>query len=167
MGVQCPFGAISSKPTAWAHFGVDLLDMPSECPHPKRTGFSQTYGTAIVKRHHPTSGTAAYSSIQKTRNSVDSKPLGAKTFVSGTLVACPVLLARYLVAKLFFVICSVSRSSLGKSAVTPKDPPPRPVARYSFSEKVQWMKPLRGTVGRTAERGCRRVSDRWLEEHRG
>ena len=46
---------------------------------------------------------------------------------------------------------SVFRTSLGKPDATPKDPPPREVARYSFSEKVQWMNPLRGTVGPTEQ----------------
>ena len=35
-GVQCPFGALSSKPTSWLYFMVDLEDMPSVCPHPMR-----------------------------------------------------------------------------------------------------------------------------------
>lgn len=92
-----------------------------------------------------------YSSVQNICNSGGSKPWEPKTFVSCTLAAYPVLLVRYLVAKPFHAICSVARLSLGKSADTPKDPPPPPVARYSYSEKVQWMTPLRGPVAPTAK----------------
>ena len=121
MGVQCPSDAVSSKPTARAHFGVDLQDMPTKCPHPKRTWFSQTDDAAIIKRHRPTSGTEVYSPVQNTPNSGDSEPWKPKTFVSGTLAAYPVILVRYSVAKLFHAICSITRSALGKSADTPKD----------------------------------------------
>ena len=31
IGVQCTFGALSSKPTSWVSYGVDLHDMPKEC----------------------------------------------------------------------------------------------------------------------------------------
>ena len=32
-GVQCPFEGLSSKPTAWLHFNIDLADMPKKCSH--------------------------------------------------------------------------------------------------------------------------------------
>lgn len=49
MVVQCAFGAVSSKPTAWVHFGVDLQDMPSKRPRSKRAWLSQTNDTAVIK----------------------------------------------------------------------------------------------------------------------
>ena len=58
---------------------------------------------------------------------------------------------RYLVAKLSSAISSTIRTSRGKSVDATKETPPKPVARSSFSEKVQWMNPLRGTVGPTAK----------------
>ena len=36
-GEQCPFYFVSSKPTAWVHYLVELAYMPSPCPHEKRT----------------------------------------------------------------------------------------------------------------------------------
>ena len=59
-GVQCPFGARSSKPTDWMHYGMSLDGMPSVCPQPKVTWFNQLDGLAVFGRHRPTSGTATY-----------------------------------------------------------------------------------------------------------
>ena len=39
-GVQCPFEGLSSKPTAWLHFNIDLADMPKECGHPLTTWYN-------------------------------------------------------------------------------------------------------------------------------
>lgn len=50
-GVQCPFGALSPRPTTWVHWAVYMSDMPSVCPHEMRTWFNQTDGSAIARRH--------------------------------------------------------------------------------------------------------------------
>ena len=47
-GVQCPFGALSPKPTSWVYFMVDLEEMPSNCPHPMQKAV-QRYGQSS---HH-------------------------------------------------------------------------------------------------------------------
>ena len=36
IGAQCPFGVVSSKPTAWAHHRAVLSGMPMTCPHAKK-----------------------------------------------------------------------------------------------------------------------------------
>jgi hypothetical protein len=55
-GVQCPFGAASSKPTAWVCYLVDFSDMPSVCNHIKQRWFNQDTGAAVNKAHMPTAG---------------------------------------------------------------------------------------------------------------
>ena len=45
-GVQWPFEALSSKPTSWVYFMVDLEDMPSVCPHPMRKWYCASTVTA-------------------------------------------------------------------------------------------------------------------------
>ena len=60
-GVQCPFGALSSKPTSWVHFMVDMDDMPSTCPHPMRRWYCDIRRhRRTVARHAPTTGAYRY-----------------------------------------------------------------------------------------------------------
>ena len=61
-GVQCPFGAHSSKLTSWVHFMVNFGDMPVACPHPTRNWFSDSINhRSTLARHAPTTGTCTYS----------------------------------------------------------------------------------------------------------
>ena len=66
-GVQFPFGPLSSKPTAWVHFLADLDDMADVCPHSKRTWFSESDGSVVSARHHPTLATTTYSLTNRHR----------------------------------------------------------------------------------------------------
>ena len=60
VGVQCAFEAESSKPTSWVYFKANLDDMPAKCKHGKRIWFSANDGSAVSKRHKPTTGTTEY-----------------------------------------------------------------------------------------------------------
>lgn len=91
--------------------------MPDTCPHAKRYWFSDIDGTAVLKRHKPTSGKNIYSEQAtsaicwgfKPANATASRmqPLSPSPFVSATLAAYLDLLNRYLVTKLSdFVIAA-------------------------------------------------------------
>ena len=84
VGVQCPFGAESSKPTSWVYYGVDLGTMPTACEHPKRLWFSVKDGTAVTKRHKPTTGTTEYIRAVTSQDGLVVKPPPA---VEGTKMA--------------------------------------------------------------------------------
>ena len=88
-GVQYPFGARSSKPTDWMHYGMSLDGMPSVCSHPKVTWFNQLDGLAVFARHRPTSGTATY---ERSVKAIGVCPPCKGTFVSTALEAYPVYL---------------------------------------------------------------------------
>jgi hypothetical protein len=138
IGVQCPFGALSSKPTSWVSHQVDMTDMPRECTHGKRTWFNDRTGVAVSARHRPTAGTDTYSSSQLVKSARGT--FVPTSFVSATLAAYPDLLNRFLVAKL----CS----ALAASTVQPfrQSPVLLPVAPRNFSETIEWRQRLRGTV---------------------
>ena len=61
-----PVWLCSSKPTAWVHQVADLQDMPSKCPHDKRTWFNDSNGSAVSAKHRPTTGKTTYSLVQST-----------------------------------------------------------------------------------------------------
>ena len=65
-GVQCYFGALSSKPTSWLHFKVDLDDMPDTCKHLPVAWYSDMTNTRHVSSHPPTSGKITYSRPPRT-----------------------------------------------------------------------------------------------------
>ena len=77
---------------------VDMSDIPTPCPHPKRTWFNDWGGKAVSARHCPAIGTDTYSTTQTTGSKM--KPWSAHEFVSGPLAAYPDLLNGYLAARL-------------------------------------------------------------------
>ena len=46
---------------------MELLDMPSTCPHEKRVWYSDVDGSTLVAAHPPTKGTITYSTVKKAR----------------------------------------------------------------------------------------------------
>ena len=63
-GIQCPFGARSSKSTSWVYFKVGLHDMPSLCPHPMRRWYCDNDRHRRTNaRRPPTTGTSNYSMV--------------------------------------------------------------------------------------------------------
>ncbi len=87
IGVQCPFGSLSSKPTSWLSCGVDLADMPQKCTHVKRPWFNDRTGTAVIAKHRPTSGTDTYSTTQRIGSATGT--FVSPVFVSASLAAYP------------------------------------------------------------------------------
>jgi hypothetical protein len=149
IGVQCPFGSVSSKPTSWVSHGVDLSDMPRECKHSKKPWYNNRTGAAVVSSHRPTAGCDTYSDTAGGGRTDD--PVGSSTFVSASLAAYPDLLNRYLVSKLSTALAA---SNLGHSrdvasgnlsgrvpSTVMLNPAPR-----NFSEQIEWRQRLRGTV---------------------
>lgn len=61
IGLHCPFGLKSFKPTSWIYARCDISDMPTKRLHLKRLWYSRTDGSVVVARHQPTSGTTEYS----------------------------------------------------------------------------------------------------------
>ena len=53
VGVQCPFGSISSKPPSWIYHMTTLNDMPEICPQPKRVWYNDCEGSAVFVKHRP------------------------------------------------------------------------------------------------------------------
>ncbi len=139
IGVQCPFGAVSSKPTSWVSHSVDLSDMPQQCTHARKPWFNNRTGAAVVASHRPTAGTDTYSLTQMVRSSpgVFEPP----KYVSASLAAYPDLLNRYLVCKLCSslpaLVARPARSSTVMLVAAPR----------SFSEDIVWRQRLRGNVG--------------------
>ncbi len=138
IGVQCTFGALSPKPTSWVSYGVDLHDMPTECPHGKRTWFNDRTGVAVSSRHRPTAGRDTFSDTQRTRSATGT--FVPTNYVSAQLAAYPDLLNRYLVAKL--------AAGIANAAAQPRMASPimMNVAPRNFSEDIEWRQRLRGAV---------------------
>ena len=61
IGLQCPFGAQSSKPTSWIYYLMELDGMPNKCEHLKRTWHNNRIGVIIFSRHMPTAGRDSHS----------------------------------------------------------------------------------------------------------
>jgi hypothetical protein len=142
IGIQCTFGAISSKPTSWVSCRIMLDDMPHKCPHSKRMWFNDRTGVGTAARHRPTAGTDTYSSTQTVRTApglfVPRAP-----FVSAKLAAYPDLLNRYLVAKLSAAINVLPKQSLKRPSPVILDKAP---AHRTFTEAIAWRQRLRGIV---------------------
>lgn len=56
IGLQCPFGAQSSKPTSWIHYSMELEDMPTVCNNQKRSWRNDRTGAITFSKHMPTAG---------------------------------------------------------------------------------------------------------------
>ncbi len=138
IGVQCPFGAISTKPTSWVSHRVSMSDMPQECQHAKRPWFNDRTGTAVVASHRPTAGTDTYSLTQKVASATGV--FVSPNFVSASLAAYPDLLNRFLVSKLIKALGDVPARPFRPSAVM------LAVSPRKFAETVEWRQRLRGVV---------------------
>ena len=146
-GDQCPFGSPSAKPTAWVFSQVDFSDMPRKCRHLVVPWYSTVDNTKMYARHMPTRGKVKYE-----RQPVAShmlQPAGSD-YISAGLAAYPVLLNKYLAAKLALaagagaVASNVLASSNVQSAGdTVQQVRPCPDARFG-SEQIAWSQPLRG-----------------------
>ena len=60
VGYQCRFDGISAKPTSWVYYVMNFDDMPDSCSHQKRLWFNVRDGSAISRRHKPTTGVGDY-----------------------------------------------------------------------------------------------------------
>ena len=79
-----------------------MSDMPSACPHPKRTWFNQADGSAIARKHRPVSNDTTYDLTQVQPSlMLPWAPCDVHAQYASTAVAAyPDLLNRYLGAKL-------------------------------------------------------------------
>ena len=105
----------------------NLDDMPAKCKHGKWVWFSTKDGSAVSKRHKPTTGTTEYLPAVINEAGFPAKPLQAleaskklgnftplaetghrypSPWVSSKLAAYPDLLNRYLVSKLVDAVAS-------------------------------------------------------------
>ncbi len=106
IGVQCPFGAVSSKPTSWLSHNVDLGDMPKSCTHARKPWFNDRTGAAVVASHRPTAGMDTYSATQSVLSTAGV--FVTPKYVSASLAAYPDLLNRFLVCKMFSSLSALS-----------------------------------------------------------
>ena len=151
-GTQCPFGAESSKPTAWVFFIIDLSDMPNGCIHVKQRWFNQETGAAVSQRHKPTAGKVQFALLPPSRPRVAVRAFTPTEWVSSSLAAYPPLLNRFLVARIAKSVyhCISERwfrrpwpyDQTGAVLTS------MPKLKYShgFSEKIVWLDPLRGRL---------------------
>ena len=51
IGLQCPFGTPSPKPTSWVYYLADSDDMPTICKHQKRTWYNDRTGSVTFSKH--------------------------------------------------------------------------------------------------------------------
>ncbi len=142
IGIQCTFGAISSKPTSWVYHALCMEDMPSVCPHVKRIWFNDRTGVGTAAKHRPTSGKDTYSSTQKVATSPGVYQPGAP-FITASLAAYPDLLNRFLVTKLLSALSATGTKSKKRPSPVILNPQPE---RRNFSESIAWRHRLRGTV---------------------
>lgn len=150
-GVQCPFGALSSKSTSFLHFHVNMADMPDACPHRLRNWYSDRDNTMIVSRHPRTRGKTTYSRTMRTTEQMQQwRPTG---FVSATLAAYPPLLNRCIIAKLRIamyqatpILLSARGLHISDAAAATDRGHVDKRARLRFSERITWLEPLRGAI---------------------
>ena len=129
---------------------VNMDDMPDVCKHPPVNWCSDMTNTVHISSHPPTSDKITYSSTPRTAEQLAAWEPGG--FLSATLAAYPLLLNRYLAAKLRFSAARSRSSSvpvtlndyLFLAAYTASAGSKLKRARYSFSEKITWREPMRG-----------------------
>ena len=158
VGFQCPFDGVSAKPTSWVYFGINFDDMPDSCPHTKRLWFNTRDGSAISKRHRPTTGTDTYVEQVLSAHGTPSKPPGigkqmmncterrgksaalaavgtswqpGSPFVSSSLAAYPDLLNRYIAAKIVEATATRKPYYLPWTELAPGDKAQTMVARVA------------------------------------
>ena len=112
MGMQCPLGALSSKPTAWLHVRVDVNEMPGKCSHLKRKWLNHSDGSVVLKRHRATVGTAVYELQQAQKTQM--RAWETTIFVSASLAAHLVLLNRFLVVRMASSVYRDTRSKMAE-----------------------------------------------------
>ena len=95
IGLQCPLGALSSKPTSWTHYGMELEDMPQVCNHQKRSWRNDRIGAITFAKHMPTVGRDTHRLIEQApmvyvlRRVVPWSKEGESPYVSESLPAYP------------------------------------------------------------------------------
>lgn len=106
IGLQCPSGTPSSKPTSWTYYLTELDDMPTVCKHQKRTWYNDRTGSVTFSKHMPSAGKDTHSLTQQgstsfvVRRVVPWDVESRSSYVSACLAAYSDLLNKYIVAKL-------------------------------------------------------------------
>ena len=150
IGLQCPFGEPSSKPTSWVYYLADLDDMPTICKHQKRTWCKDRTESVTFSKHMPTAGKDTHSLTKKVSTSFgvrrvvpwdeDHKP----DYIPEGLAAYADLRNKYLVAKLGKAGLGVLQAGPLFARAAPEEPAAR--AQAVFKESVYWRDPLRGAI---------------------
>ena len=152
LGVQCPFGALSANPMTIVYHLVDMMDMPSVCRHELRMWFSDSSGTATMAAHMPNAIGDTFSTEQKTKSQMKAwQPMERYTPDRNER---PHLLNRYLMLKLHTGVLKAVPFLLSASGSNPNRPADCAdksadkfkAARFSFSERIKWLEPLRGFI---------------------
>ena len=150
IGLQCPFGGPSPKPTSWIFYCMDLDGMPTKCEHIKRTWHNNRTGAITFSRHMPTAGKDTYSLAAQSPISFGVRKVTpwdleiTSPYVSEGLAAYPDLLNRFIVAKLTKAIHTVHQSC--PTFARPLAEQPAIKAHASFKETLQWRDPLKGLM---------------------
>ena len=150
IGVQCPFGAQSSKPTSWIYYRMELEGMPTKCSHQKRTWHNDRTGIITFSRHMPTAGRDTHSLTPQApmqfgiRRVTPWDSEQSSPYVSEGLAAYPDLLNRFIVAKLRKATYQVRQSGPTFARPIPEDTAAK--AAQIFREKLQWRDPLKGIM---------------------
>ena len=150
IGVQCPFGALSSKPTSWIFYRMDLEGMPTKCEHVKRTWHNNRTGKITFSRHMPTAGKDTHSLTAQSPPAFGVRWVTpwddeeASPYVSESLAAYPDLLNKFIVSKIIKAVCVVQQS--GPIFARPNLEQPAAKAHSAFKETLQWRDPLKGLV---------------------
>ena len=150
IGLQCPFGGPSPKPTSWIFYRMELDGMPTKCEHVKRTWHNNRTGAITFSRHMPTAGKDTHSLTAQSSTSFGVRRVTpwdsevTSPYVSESLAAYPDLLNRFIVAKISKAIYTVHQS--GPIFARPNPEQPAAKAHAAFKETLQWRDPLKGLL---------------------
>ena len=173
IGLQCPFGAPSSKPTSWIYHRMELDGMPTKCEQIKRTWVNDRTGAITFSRHMPTVGKDTHSLTSQTSTSFGVRRVTpwnteeGPPYVSEGLSAYPDLLNRFITAKITKAIYIVRQD--GPTFARPNPEQPAAKAHAAFKDKLQWRDPLKGLLDPTYKDkaddasigGLRNTSEPW------
>ena len=169
IGLQCPFGGPSSKPTSWIFYRMELDGMPTKGEHVKRTWHNNRTGTITFSRHMPTAGKDTHSLTSQSSTSFgvrratpwDSEV--ASPYVSESLAAYPDLLTRFIVVKISKAVYIVHQD--GPIFCTPKPLAARSKITRHIQGNLAVERSTPGTFGTHRQRQGRRCVDRWFAEY--
>ena len=125
IGLQCPFGAPSPKPTSWIYYLMELEGMPNKCEHLKRTWHNDRTGIITFSRHMPTAGRDTYSLTPQSSTTFGIRRVTpcateqASPYISESLAAYPDLLNRFIVAKIRKAVHNVLKMAQPSHARSP------------------------------------------------